>query len=90
MTLRRKHMSSTDSDDSDRSTVVRSADDLARFVRARRTELDLSQDVLAGEADIDRAALSMFERGKRRLSIDAVFRLVQALGMDLEIRRRGR
>jgi transcriptional regulator with XRE-family HTH domain len=80
----------SDNDDRERTTVVRSSEDLAGLVRARRHELGLSQEALSGITGIDRAFLSLFERGRRKMSIDGVLRLVQALGMDVEIRPRRR
>jgi DNA-binding XRE family transcriptional regulator len=71
-------------------TVVRNPQDLARLVRARRRELGLTQDALAGVTGLDRAVLSVLERGERRMSLEVALRLVQALGMDIVIRGRGR
>jgi transcriptional regulator with XRE-family HTH domain len=81
---------SIDSNDGERPTVVRSARDLGQLVRARRGELGLSQEDISGITGLDRAFLSLFERGERGMSIDSAVRLVQALGMDIEIRRRSR
>jgi transcriptional regulator with XRE-family HTH domain len=72
----------------ERPTVVKSTRDLAQLVRARRHELGLSQEALSGITDIDRAFLSLLERGERGMSIDTAVRLLQALGMDIEVRRR--
>jgi HTH-type transcriptional regulator / antitoxin HipB len=84
-------MSSIESDDREHeAAVVRSAEDLARLVRARRVELGLTQEALAGVTGIDRAVLSVLERGQRSMSLDTALRLVQALGMDIVIERRGR
>lgn len=77
-------------DRGERPTVIRSTEDLAQLVRTRRYELGLSQTALSGITGIDRAFLSLFERGKRGMSIGVLLRLVQALGMDIEVRRRSR
>jgi HTH-type transcriptional regulator / antitoxin HipB len=83
-------LSSIDSGKRDHSVVVRSARDLGKLVRTRRKELGLSQEALSGITGLDRAFLSLFERGERGMSIDSAVRLVQALGMDIEIRPRRR
>ena len=71
-------------------TIVRSPEDLAQLMRARRRELGLTQEALAGVTGLDRAVLSLLERGERRMSLDVTLRLVQALGMDIVIRPRSR
>jgi DNA-binding XRE family transcriptional regulator len=80
----------SDGDGRERSTVIRSTKDLAQLVRARRRELGLTQEALAGVTGLDRALLSLLERGERRMSLETALRLAQALGMDIEVRRRGR
>ncbi len=74
----------------ERPIVVRSAEDIAVLVRKRRQELGLSQMDLSNITGTDRAFLSLFERGHRGISIDRLLTLVQALGMDIEVRRRNR
>ena len=81
-------MSSTINDDSERSTVVKDPRDLALLVRARRRELGLTQEALAGVTGLDRTVLSVLERGERTMSLKVALRLVQTLGMDIVIRRR--
>ncbi len=83
-------LSAIGSDDGGRPAVVRSARDLGALVRARRSELGISQEDLSGITGLDRAFISLVERGERGMSIDSAVRLVQALGMDIEIRRRER
>ena len=68
--------------------IVRSVDELTELVRARRRELGLSQEELADVIGVHRAFVSQFERGKASVRLDLVLRLVQALGMDIEIRPR--
>lgn len=81
-------MASIGSDDRGHPAVVRSARDLGQLVRARRKELGLSQEDVSGITGLDRAFLSLFECDKRGMSIDRALRLVNALGMDLVVRRR--
>lgn len=49
-----------------------------------RQQLGLSQDRLAREIDAKRAALSMWERGKRAPDVDAMIRLADRAGASLD------
>jgi HTH-type transcriptional regulator/antitoxin HipB len=69
--------------------IVRAADDLTALVRDRRRELGLTQEQLADIIGVHRAFVSQLERGKVSVRFDLLLRLVQALGMDIELRRRG-
>jgi transcriptional regulator with XRE-family HTH domain len=54
----------------------------ARFganLRWARHRAGLSQEALANEADVDRAAVSVFERGRRNPNLRTVLRLARAL-----------
>ena len=56
--------------------------DLAAFgaaVRARRKELDLSQEALADLAGIDRSHMGRIERGERNVSLMNVIRIARAM-----------
>lgn len=70
--------------------ILRDADGLVRAMRARRQELGLTQEELANLAGLHRTQIVLYERGKRTLRIDDALRLLHALGMDLELRTRGR
>jgi transcriptional regulator with XRE-family HTH domain len=72
------------------TTIVESTDDLARLVRARREELGITQETLANLSGLDRSFVGMFERGTRTGSFGLVLKLVHTLGMDIEVRPRGR
>jgi len=50
-------------------------------VRARRTELGLSQEELAERCELDRTYISGVERGRRNPTVQAVFRIAQGLGV---------
>jgi len=69
--------------------IVRTADELTAAVRDRRHELGLTQEELADIIGVHRAFVSQLERGKITVRFDLLLRLVQALGMDIELRRRG-
>ena len=68
--------------------MIRTPQDLARLVRARRYELGLSQEALAHATGLDRTVLSVLERGERAMSLKVALRLAETLGMDIVIRRR--
>jgi HTH-type transcriptional regulator/antitoxin HipB len=68
--------------------IVQTADELTQIVRARRIELGLTQEDLAGVIGMHRAFVSQFERGKLSVRFEYVLRLVQALGLDIELRPR--
>jgi HTH-type transcriptional regulator/antitoxin HipB len=70
--------------------IVRTVDELAEIVRARRHELGLTQEELAGVIGVHRMFVSQFESGKSSMRFDLVLRLVQALGLDIELRPRDR
>ncbi|HLM84821.1 MAG TPA: helix-turn-helix domain-containing protein [Solirubrobacteraceae bacterium] len=69
--------------------IVRTADELTAIVRDRRHELGITQEELADIIDVHRAFVSQLERGKISVRFDLLLRLVQALGLDLELRPRG-
>jgi transcriptional regulator with XRE-family HTH domain len=51
-------------------------------LRAARTAAGLSQEVLAYEAVVDRAAISVYERGRREPNLRTVLKLARALGLS--------
>jgi transcriptional regulator with XRE-family HTH domain len=53
--------------------------DFGNRVRARRHQLQLSQEVLAERAGIHRTYVSNLEGGKRNVSLDNILRLAEAL-----------
>ena len=55
---------------------------LAQNLKARRTELGLSQEELAARAEIDRTYVSALEREKFAASVDVLDQLAQALGVQ--------
>jgi transcriptional regulator with XRE-family HTH domain len=59
------------------STSVAAA--FGRVLRDIREKSGLSQETLAGIADIDRTYVSLLERGLRQPTLDTLFRLSQAL-----------
>lgn len=57
---------------------------LAAEIKARRNELEFSQEELAGRMDVDRPYLSLIEVGKKQPTISVLFRLATALDLSFE------
>lgn len=53
-------------------------------VRARRTELGLSQEGLAHAVGLHRTYIGGIERGERNVALVNIFRLAETLGMSAE------
>jgi HTH-type transcriptional regulator/antitoxin HipB len=68
--------------------VIRKTEELASVVRARRRELGLTQEELAGVIGVSRVFVGQLEGGKANVRLELVLRLVQALGLDVELRPR--
>lgn len=54
-------------------------------VRRHRELMRLSQEELAGRAQLDRTYISGVERGVRNPSLDVMQRIASALGADLDV-----
>jgi transcriptional regulator with XRE-family HTH domain len=52
-------------------------------IKAERLKRDLSQESLAGLADIDRTYIPTIEKGERNVSILVLYRICKALGMSV-------
>ena len=59
--------------------------DLASAVRGRRLELGISQAELAMRAKVSRDWVNTFERGKRSVELSLVLRLLDALGLEIDL-----
>ena len=58
-------------------------DILGKRIRARRSELGLSQEGLAHEAGLDRSYVGRIERGEHNLTFVALVRLCRAMKCDV-------
>ncbi|MGQ3144727.1 MULTISPECIES: helix-turn-helix transcriptional regulator [unclassified Sphingopyxis] len=58
-------------------------DILGKRIRARRSELGLSQEGLAHEAGLDRSYVGRIERGEHNLTFIALVRLCRAMKCDV-------
>jgi len=66
---------------------IRSAHDLAAAVRGRRKELAISQAELAHRAGVARKSISEFESGKSEPELALVLRVLEQLGLAIEVGR---
>ncbi len=64
---------------------VHSVADVASAVRGRRMDLKLSQSALAGRTGISRKWISEFEAGKATAEFALVMRVLEGLGLKLEL-----
>ena len=58
-------------------------DILGQRIRARRRELDMSQEKLAHEASLDRSYVGRIERGEHNPTFTALIKLCRAMECDL-------
>jgi HTH-type transcriptional regulator / antitoxin HipB len=70
------------------SDRIQTPEDLGARVRARRHELRLTQEDLAGVAKVSPRLLGELERGKASAQLAGILRIVEALGLDLVVRPR--
>ncbi|WP_168209102.1 helix-turn-helix transcriptional regulator [Agromyces intestinalis] len=66
--------------------LVRDLGDLGDLIRRRRTRLKLSQTELADRVGGTRQWVSRVENGKHEVSTSRLFAVLDALGLNLEIR----
>ena len=52
-------------------------------LRRLRTSRNVTQEILAVDADVDRTVISDIERGQHNASVDLLERLTHALGCDI-------
>ncbi|MFM0284619.1 helix-turn-helix transcriptional regulator [Paraburkholderia sediminicola] len=53
--------------------------EVGRSIRARRLELDISQEALANLANIDRSHMGKIERGERNVTVLNLLKIANAL-----------
>jgi y4mF family transcriptional regulator len=75
----------------DRSSLMRinTMHDLAASVRGRRLELNLSQTELAARVGVSRDWVSFVENGKLTVELGLVLRLLDGLGLRVELLEAG-
>lgn len=70
--------------------VVHELEDLADIVRQRRKEEGLTLEEAADRLNVGRRLLVELEGGKRNVRAGTLLHLMQMLGYDVVLRRRGR
>ena len=70
--------------------TIHSIRDLAAAVRGRRGDLGWSQSDLATQARVSRKWISEFEAGKSRAELGVVIRVLDKLGLTIDVRNRAR
>jgi HTH-type transcriptional regulator / antitoxin HipB len=58
---------------------------LGSVIRERRRSLGIDQETLASVAGVSRKLVSEIERGKPTVRLDGLIRVLEALGLRLEI-----
>jgi transcriptional regulator with XRE-family HTH domain len=71
-------------------SAVHDLSDLVRELRARRAELRISQEQLAAVTGLNRRVIGELERGHISPRFETVLRIANGLGLDIELRTRGR
>lgn len=71
------------------ATRIQTPEQLGRAIRARRRELHLTQQTVADLIAVNRVVVGQIEHGKSTVQLRIVLLVVQVLGMDFELRRRG-
>ena len=70
--------------------VIHNLADLGKLIRARRKEVGLTTTQAAEMAGVSRRLLTELERGKRRnVGAGAVFKILELLGLRIDVDRRG-
>jgi HTH-type transcriptional regulator/antitoxin HipB len=67
---------------------IKDANELGATIRARRVELELTQEELADVARVTLRFVSELERGKETAQFAGIWRVLGALGLDLFARPR--
>ncbi len=56
---------------------------LSATIKARRLELNLTQEALAGQVDLDRPFITLMEAGKKQPTVSVLWRLASGLQMTV-------
>lgn len=70
--------------------IIHNSSDLGRLIRERRETVGLTATQAAKLAGVSRRLLIELERGRRRnVGVLAVFRILELLGLSMEVKPRG-
>jgi HTH-type transcriptional regulator/antitoxin HipB len=70
--------------------MARNPIELGSALRARRRELSLSQEEVAGVVGVHRRVIGELERGKGTVQLQIAMDAARVLGLDVELAPRGR
>lgn len=70
--------------------TVADANEFGREIRALRARLRLTQDQLAAVIGVNRRVIGELERGKGTVRLEIALAAARAVGLDVELRPRGR
>jgi HTH-type transcriptional regulator / antitoxin HipB len=65
--------------------IVRTSIELGNALRARRRELGLAQEDIAGVIGVNRRVIGELERGKGTVQLQIAMEVARALGLDVEL-----
>jgi HTH-type transcriptional regulator / antitoxin HipB len=70
--------------------LVTDANEFGREIRALRAGRRLTQDQLAEVIGVNRRVIGELERGKGTVRLEIALAAARAVGLDVELRKRGR
>lgn len=70
--------------------IIRTSIDLGNALRARRRELDLTQEEVAGVIGVNRRVIGELEGGKGTVQLRIAMEVARVLGLDIELEPRGK
>jgi len=70
--------------------VVQTPTELGRALRVRRRELGLTQEEVAGVTGVHRRVVGELERGKGTVRLEIALEVARSLGLEVDLRARGR
>jgi DNA-binding XRE family transcriptional regulator len=70
--------------------IVRISIELGNALRARRRELGLTQEEVAGVIGVNRRVIGELERGKGTVQLRIAMEVARVLGLDIELEPRGK
>jgi DNA-binding XRE family transcriptional regulator len=70
--------------------IVRTSIELGNALRARRRELGLTQEEVAGVIGVNRRVIGELEGGKGTVQLRIAMEVARVLGLDIELEPRGK
>jgi len=69
---------------------IQTPTELGRVIRERRDELGLTQEQVADVIGVNRRVVNRLEKGTGTVRLEIAMGVIRSLGLDLELRPRGR